>query len=110
MIKLDRRRKALLLEDKPMAVTLVKDGSNMRRVNTDSSVYRLGYKLSWLFRCWHRKMSRPFTRDGRTFCVCLRCGMRRNFDLEAWKSTGDYYYGSDLSEPRTLPLRKGTKQ
>jgi len=52
-------------------------------------------------------MSRPFTRDGCTFRVCLRCGMRRNFDLEKWKMTGGYYYASSDSE-RSTP--KGTKQ
>jgi hypothetical protein len=55
-------------------------------------------------------MSRPFTRDGHTFCVCLRCGVRRDFDLKKWKPTGGYYYASDSSEYDDLPLRKGTKQ
>jgi hypothetical protein len=55
-------------------------------------------------------MSRPFTRDGRTFCVCLRCGIRRNFDLDAWKMTGDYYYGLELIEYRDRAIKKGTKQ
>jgi hypothetical protein len=55
-------------------------------------------------------MTRPFTRDGRTFCVCLRCGMRRNFDLEKWEMTGGYYYGRDLSEYRERAVRKGKKQ
>lgn len=55
-------------------------------------------------------MSWPLTRDGRTFRVCLRCGMRRNFDLEKWKMTGGYYYGNDESEFRELSLTKGTKQ
>lgn len=41
--------------------------------------------------CWHRKMSRPFTRQGETYRVCLRCGMHRQFDLEEWKTKGNYY-------------------
>ena len=56
---------------------------------------RLLGKLRYLFLpllfCWHRKMSRPFTRDGETYRVCLRCGARRQFDLEQWKTKGDYY-------------------
>jgi len=92
-----------------MALTLVKN-ERLQDVNTDSTVHHLIDKLSWLFRCWHRKMSRPFTRDGQTFRVCLRCGMRRDFDLDAWKMTGDYYYGRDLSEHRECLIRKGRKQ
>lgn len=90
-----------------MALTLVKK-ETLRRTDPNRFVHFL-YKL-FFSGCWHRKMSRPFTRDGRTFCVCLRCGMRRDFDLKAWKSTGGYYYGRDLSEPRQLAIRKGTKQ
>ncbi len=92
-----------------MALTLVKNEC-IQRIDTDSTVHHLIDKLSWLFRCWHRKMSRPFTRDGHTFRVCLRCGMRRDFDLVAWKMTGDYYYGRDLNEHRERLIRKGRKQ
>lgn len=67
-------------------------------------------RLLWLFRCWHRKMSRPFTRDGCTYRVCLRCGMRRNFDLEKWKMTGSYYYAKNWSDLRELSITKGTKR
>ena len=56
---------------------------------------RLLGKLRYLFipllDCWHRKMSRPFTRDGVTYRVCLRCGMHRQFDLQQWQTKGDYY-------------------
>ena len=47
--------------------------------------------ISKLWSCWHRHMSRPFTRDGETYRVCLRCGIHRSFDLEAWKTKGAYY-------------------
>jgi len=49
------------------------------------------YLFSKIFICWHRKVSRPFTRDGETYRVCLRCGMRRHFDLQAWQTRGGYY-------------------
>ena len=52
---------------------------------------KLRYLFLPLFFCWHRKMSRPFTRDGETYRVCLRCGARRQFDLEQWQTKGDYY-------------------
>jgi hypothetical protein len=51
----------------------------------------LGYLISRIFSCWHRRMSRPFTRDGETYRVCLRCGMQRQFDLAAWQTRGGYY-------------------
>lgn len=41
--------------------------------------------------CRHRQLSRPFTRDNQTYLVCLRCGMRRQFDLAAWKPRGGFY-------------------
>ena len=47
--------------------------------------------ISILWSCWHRRMSRPFTRDGETYRVCLRCGVHRHFDLEHWKTKGSYY-------------------
>lgn len=47
--------------------------------------------VSKIWTCWHRKMSRPFTRDGKTYRVCLRCGVQRHFDLEQWKTKGNYY-------------------
>lgn len=30
--------------------------------------------FEFLFGCWHRKRSRPFTLSGRTYEVCLSCG------------------------------------
>ena len=30
--------------------------------------------FKFLFGCWHRKLSRPFTLSGRTYEVCLNCG------------------------------------
>lgn len=55
--------------------------------------------LSKIWSCWHRQMSRPFTRDGETYRVCLRCGVHRRFDLEAWKTQGAYYREEKVMEP-----------
>ena len=52
---------------------------------------RLRRLVSRIFVCWHRKMSRPFTRGGETYRVCLRCGKHRQFDLKEWKTKGSYY-------------------
>jgi hypothetical protein len=55
--------------------------------------------ISKLWTCWHRHMSRPFTRDGETYRVCLRCGVQRRFDLEAWKTKGAYYREKKVMQP-----------
>jgi hypothetical protein len=55
--------------------------------------------VSKLWSCWHRRMSRPFTRDGRTYRVCLRCGVQRHFDLEQWTTTGSYYRDKTVVTP-----------
>jgi hypothetical protein len=38
--------------------------------------------------CWRHDLSRPFSRGGTTYRVCLKCGMRRKFDLVSWKTHG----------------------
>ena len=49
------------------------------------------YAFNRVFSCWHLRLSRPFTHGRETYRSCLRCGMRRSFDLEAWKSKGRFY-------------------
>ena len=66
---------------------------------TWSAVYHerrptLGGAVTWLLgfvlNCRHRRMGRPFTREGRTYRVCLSCGMTRDFDPATWKTYGPY--------------------
>jgi hypothetical protein len=59
--------------------------------------------ISKLWSCWHRHMSRPFTRDGETYRVCLRCGVHRRFDLDAWKTKGDYYRDRRVTQSASSP-------
>lgn len=40
--------------------------------------------------CRHRRLGRPITREGRTYRVCLSCGMSRDFDTNTWKTYGPY--------------------
>ena len=40
--------------------------------------------------CRHRRMGRPITCEGRTYRVCLSCGMTRDFDTATWKTFGPY--------------------
>ena len=60
--------------------------------SSKKSTHTLLFLISKLWSCWHRKMSRPFTHDGETYRVCLKCGMRREFDLQAWKTGHSYYF------------------
>ena len=73
---------------------------------------KLRYVFTPLLVCWHRKMSRPFTRDGETYRVCLRCGVHRRFDLKEWKTKGDYYnpgVSTRECKPRLQLVESGIK-
>jgi hypothetical protein len=60
---------------------------------TDLSIRLLGLRelAGWLFRCWHRNLSRPFTLEGETYRVCLHCGARRRFSPDSWRTVGAFY-------------------
>lgn len=70
------------------------------------STHTFLFVVSKIWSCWHRKMSRPFTHDGETYRVCLKCGMRREFDLEAWKTGHSYYF----PRARTRHLKEVVRQ
>jgi hypothetical protein len=53
-----------------------------------SALKRFGVRL---FGCWHHNMSRPITRKGQTTRACVKCGVRRSFDTESWKTFGSFY-------------------
>jgi hypothetical protein len=46
--------------------------------------------LTRFFGCWHHQLSRPFTQHGKSWRICLKCGMSRDFDLETWTTYGPY--------------------
>jgi hypothetical protein len=52
----------------------------------------VGRWVGELFGCQHKEMSRPFSRQGETYRVCIACGARRQFDQENWNTQGPYYY------------------
>ncbi|HEX9424335.1 MAG TPA: hypothetical protein VF899_13925 [Pyrinomonadaceae bacterium] len=52
----------------------------------------LGRWLGELFGCPHKEMSRPFSRQGESFRVCITCGARRQFDEKNWNMVGPFYY------------------
>lgn len=41
--------------------------------------------------CWQHNLSRPFSHRGRTYRVCVKCGMARNFNPETWETHGPSY-------------------
>ena len=44
-----------------------------------------------LLGCWQHDLSRPFTDRGRTYRVCVKCGLSRDFNLATWKTQGASY-------------------
>jgi len=51
--------------------------------------------------CWQHDLSRPFSNKGRTYRVCLKCGMSREFDSDTWKTYGHYQQsGPQLLYPK----------
>ena len=39
-------------------------------------VENIAIAFDFLFGCWHRNLSRPFTMSGWTYEVCLNCGKK----------------------------------
>jgi hypothetical protein len=82
----------------------------------DFTIRLLGLRelAGWLFRCWHRNLSWPFTLEGETYRVCLHCGARRRFSPESWRAVGAFYrdttssgarrFRPDVPGPRTRNL------
>jgi hypothetical protein len=69
-------------------------------------------RLMSIFRCRHGKMGSPFTRDNETYCTCMNCGARRQFNVGRGKMTGSYYYPApsslyDPSSQNNAPKEKG---
>ena len=44
-----------------------------------------------LLGCWQHDLSRPFTYQGTTYRVCLKCGLSMDFDLHSWQTRGASY-------------------
>ena len=69
----------------------------------------LGSWLVGIFGCTHKEMSRPFSRQGENYRVCIGCGAHRRFDPQTWDSRGPYYYKaantSELLEINSSALR-----
>ena len=55
--------------------------------------------LQRLFGCWQHDLSRPFTYDGKTYRVCVKCGLSRNFNVNTWKTYGGYALAPNAISP-----------
>jgi len=66
----------------------------------------LGRVLNRVFGCWQHNLSRPFSNDGRTYRICVNCGMSRDFDTTSWKTHGHYQpTGNGIVYPKIRTLR-----
>jgi hypothetical protein len=62
--------------------------------------------------CLHRRTGRPYTADGMTFRVRADCGARRLFDLETWRTCGNYFFrrpgaAQFIAQQARRPARSG---
>jgi len=78
------------------------DLSNSDQVRVSKVNFGLGRLFGELFGCQHKQMSRPFSRQGETYRVCIGCGARRKFDAKKWQLQGPYYF----KEARTADLMR----
>jgi hypothetical protein len=62
-----------------------------------------------IFGCAHKEMSRPFSRHGESYRVCIGCGAHRRFDPQTWSPRGPFYFKaantSELLETNSSALR-----
>ncbi len=67
---------------------MIKDHAERSRALTNAA-QRLVTRL--MGGCWQHNLSRPFTRNGKTYRVCMNCGLSRDFNLSTWQTQGASY-------------------
>lgn len=84
-----------------MSVSRVSLNQSSNRFDSSRLVLAPMRWLTRIFGCWHKMMSPPFTRNSETYCTCMTCGARRQFNVGRGKMTGAYYFASPsaLYEP-----------
>ena len=68
---------------------ITKDFSLVQNIPSGGGI---GSLVARVFGCWHREMSRPFSRQGQSYRSCLNCGASRKFNVSRWEMTGNFYY------------------
>lgn len=71
---------------------------NVGHIDPSSVTGKIGNFMARVFGCWHVELSRPFSRDGRAYRSCLKCGAQRQFDLGNWQMQGQFYYGKPSTQ------------
>jgi hypothetical protein len=69
--------------------TRANNGSVLRTIPSGGGI---GTLVTRLLGCWHRDLSRPFSRDGQSYRTCLHCGASRKFHVGRWEMQGEFYY------------------
>ncbi len=84
--------------------------SHSERTTLGTVFSRMASRVGEIFGCQHKQMSRPFSRQGETYRVCINCGARRTFDATTWKSSARPYFKparlSDLQDVDMTALRR----
>ena len=83
----------LTIANSTVAASSALTGSAAGQLASSSLSGKLDSLMARVFGCRHTDMSRPFSRDGRSYRSCLNCGAQRQFNLGNWKMTGGFYYG-----------------
>ena len=53
-----------------------------------------------LFGCWHENISRPFVQGKTAYRSCLKCGARKQFNLETLETHGNFYFPPMVKDKR----------
>ena len=61
--------------------------------------------LEGIFGCQHKEMSRPFSRQGESYRVCLTCGARRQFNQSTWETRGPFYFSGAQAPSETTDVK-----
>jgi hypothetical protein len=61
--------------------------------NIDKGIFgeKVGF-FSKIFGCGHQDLSRPFSHGKFGYRVCLRCGARKQFNVETLETFGSFYF------------------
>src|SRR6516162_1376906 len=75
--------------------------------NRLSTINTILVAIEFVFGCWHRNRSRPFTLSGWTYEVCLHCG--KQFPYNRAEITCGVSKQKDSCSPLGVPARKPPK-
>jgi len=84
-----------------------KQSGCISQVKGCSAIDRLRMAFDFLFGCWHRNLSRPFTLSGWTYEVCLNCG--KQFPYNRAEITCGVSKQQDSCSPLGVPAREPPK-